>query len=163
MEKASEIPLWSSKPNSRAAVWVASVVLLSLGAVGAVWSSAGLIKGRASKHWQPVSGKVVSLRWHSPSDGPNYPTIEYAFDYKGVEHKGNRIAFGPASTASSRLAGLVAGDPITVYMDPVRPEETVIEPGPSRFAAGGLAISTGLVLVGLCVPLIDRVARAQQT
>lgn len=75
MEKASfEIPLWSPKASSRAAVWADSVVLLALGAVGVVWS--------------------------------------------------------------------------------------VIEPGPSRFAIGGLVISAGLVLVGLCVTLIARVAGA---
>ena len=164
MEKASfEIPLWNPKANSRAAVRAASVVLLALGAVGVVWSSAGVIKGRASTHWQPVSGKVVSLQWHSPSDGPDYPTIEYAFAFQGVQRTGSRIAFGPASAACSRLAGLVPGGPITVYVDPARPEEAVIEPGPSRFATGGLVISAGLVLAGLCVPLIARVARPQQT
>lgn len=97
-------------------------------------------KHQASETWVPVEGKVIksSVRedYSTDSDGDSvttyYPEVEYVYSFLGKEYQGKQIAFGPKiggsrSRAEKTIAKYSSGDTVTVYYDPNKPEESVLE------------------------------------
>ena len=89
----------------------------------------------AQLRYIPVVGTVLAseVKSHSDSDGTSYGFgIRYRYTVNGAPFEGNRYAFGSGSSSDGyrRAGGLVrqhpAGSKVTVYYDPVRPQESVI-------------------------------------
>ena len=97
-------------------------------------------KHQASETWIPAEGKVIQSRvredFSTDSDGDSvttyYPEVEYIYSFLGKEYQGDRIAFGPKiggsrSRAEKIIAKYSSGDMVTIYYDPNKPEESVLE------------------------------------
>jgi hypothetical protein len=97
-------------------------------------------KHQASESWIPVEGKVIRSwvreDYSTDSEGDStttyYPEVEYVYSFLGKEYQGNQIAFGPKvggsrSRAEKIIAKYSGGDSLTVYYDPSKPEDSVLE------------------------------------
>jgi hypothetical protein len=151
-EKAAiSISLLSPKANKRTVGLVGSALLLLLGGVFAFYSLSSLRNGASSLQWQRVQGQVISLQWHSPSDGPSFPSVRYRYTIGGEQYEGDNLCFGAASEASCKLSNLVAGGPVTVFVNPANPRGSVLLPGTAGFAKGFLGAGVLLATLGAFV------------
>ena len=151
-EKAAiSVSLLSPKANRRTVGLVSSALLLLLGGVFAFCSLSSMRNGANSLHWQRVQGRVVSLQWHSPSDGPDFASVRYRYSVGGGQYEGDNLCFGAASEASCKLSNLATNGPVAVFVNPANPRESVLLPGTSRLAkaflvAGALMGTVGAIL-----------------
>jgi len=83
-----------------------------------------------------ADGVIVSskLEQHSDSEGTSYtPAVEYRYSVGRQEHVGRRINYSWVATSSQgarqAIAQYPAGQRVTVYYDPRRPEDSLLEPG----------------------------------
>jgi hypothetical protein len=161
-EKAAiSVSLLSPKANGRTVALVGSVLLLVLGGVVAFCSLSSLRNGANSVHWQKVQGRVISLQWHSPSDGPDFPSVRYCYTIGGGQYVGDNLCFGAASEASCKLSKPVANGPVTVFVNPANPRESVLLPGTSGVAKGFLG--AGILLTTVAAIVAAAALRCHET
>jgi hypothetical protein len=161
-EKAAiSVSLLSPKANKRTVGLVGSALLLLLGGVFAFCSLSSLRNGANSVHWPQVKGQVISLQWHSPSDGPDFPSVRYRYTIGGEQFEGENLCFGAASEASCKLSNLAANGPVTVFVNPANPRESVLLPGMSGVAKGFLGAGALLATLGAVVAVAA--LRCQET
>ncbi|PWH15740.1 MAG: hypothetical protein DDG60_05315 [Anaerolineae bacterium] len=135
-----------------------------------------LHEARAAQHWQTTRGKITrseirSLRKRD-IDGRetvrSAPSIAYEYSVNGKRYTGERISLGenlPASDFEAVLARYPLRAEVTVYYDPAKPEQAVLErtlppdfgkglAGVFLFLAGGalLALLTLANVPGLIAP-----------
>jgi hypothetical protein len=98
-------------------------------------------KLQASENWSKTTGTVTksSVRETRSNDSDGfsessyYPEVKYSYQVIGQVYEGNRIAFGAESGhkrkdgALSVLEKYAEGKSVTVYYDPNRPEDSVLE------------------------------------
>ena len=104
-----------------------------------------LARVRASEGW-PASQGTILESWVREStttddDGSTsshyYPEVRYAYQVMGVEYQGDKLTFGPKSGgAQSKAARIVSNYPkgvtVTVYYDPQKPSNAVLERNVSK-------------------------------
>ena len=114
-----------------------------------------------SKRWPTVEGRIVSCGFgsHSPSeDGAEirFAKIEYRYSVDGAEHVGSRISFADLSHTGAAAESYVKHHPVglrvPVHYDPLRPEDSLLEPGVRvqvfvRICFALAVFGTGAVLV----------------
>jgi hypothetical protein len=130
---------------------VASVLLLLVGGMFVFYSQSSLRRGTNSLRWNRVQGQVISLAWHSPSEGPDYPSVRYHYSIDGQQYEGSNLCFGAASEASRKLPYLAANSAVTVFVNPANSHESVLLPGAAGVAKGFLGAGALLVIVGSLV------------
>jgi hypothetical protein len=97
-------------------------------------------KHQSSESWAQVEGKVVksSVREEVSRDSDGdmqttyYPEVEYVYSLLGQEFRGDAIVFGPKqgggrSNAQKTVGKYPLDAKVTVYYDPDKPEESVLE------------------------------------
>ena len=97
-------------------------------------------KHQASEGWAQVEGKVVksSIREDVSRDSDSdhqttyYPEVEYVYSFMGQEYRGSNIVFGPKqgggrSGAQKTVNKYPLDGKVTVYYDPNKPEDSVLE------------------------------------
>lgn len=104
-----------------------------------------LARVRASEGW-PTSQGTILKSWIREStttddDGSTsshyYPEVRYVYQVMGVEYQGDKLTFGPKSGgAQSKAARIVSNYPkgvnVTVYYDPAKPSNAVLERNVSK-------------------------------
>ncbi len=112
-------------------------IILSLflvaGLATTAWGWKILARGRRTRQWPTVEGKVV----HSAvKDQDSIPDIAYAYAVSGVEYRAT-YQF-PGGTQPSQeltatyLAKFPTGSKVTVHYDPNHPDQATLEPGVGR-------------------------------
>jgi hypothetical protein len=129
------------------------IVVLACGA-GAILTAAlaaQIIAVRRARHWQATFGRVVASAVEARATVRpgiaaekvvgNYPRIVYEYEVEGRRHQSHRLTFAresPNRAIAATLARYPVGAEVTVYYDPTRPSEAVLER-----AAGGFAVGVG--------------------
>lgn len=104
-----------------------------------------LAQVRSSEGW-PASQGTILESWVREStttddDGSTsshyYPEVLYTYQVMGVEYQGDKLTFGPKSGgAQSKATRIVSNYPkganVTVYYDPAKPSNAVLERNISR-------------------------------
>jgi hypothetical protein len=121
------------------------------------WRDVQLVK--ASKSWPSVPGRVVHTSYreevikNEDTEISYVPLIQYEYQVGGQTHRGTRIAFFEQSCASSEkavelLGAFPVGHPVTVFYDPAKPGDAVLE----RRDKGSVFVAVAgwvLVVVGI--------------
>ncbi len=150
---------------------VFGLALAGFGAIFLITVMRARQASQAAQAWITSAGRVISAKMNRSTvfshDGPRVsyePVIEYEYSVMGVQYQGRRIAFG-ADTLNHRQAQQVLDHyrpdaQVTVYYDPNRPAESVLErsaKGAGVFTAVGLIftiIGTGICCVGAGIILL---------
>ena len=104
------------------------------------WSIGSTLYDAAQmKHWVPVQAKLLEAGYHTHS-GDDSDTYEayarYSYTYRGRSWSGDRVTIGSGAdnigdyqqdTGRRLAAALSRGETITVYVDPERPQHSVID------------------------------------
>ena len=92
-----------------------------------------IVKAKASVNWHSTEGKIIASEVKlSSADGYN-ADIVYAFSVSETVYTGKRVTYGDYSSDCSHAYHLVSRYPegtiVTVYYNPDKPKECVLEPG----------------------------------
>jgi hypothetical protein len=127
-----------------------------------------LALARLASGWPTVTGRIVSARIvegrsidSTRREVRSYrPEVEYAYTVGGREYKSTRQAFGKilwysSSEADAFRESHAADAAVTVYHDPAKPEEAVLDPNPEHatklVVADFAMLGIGLVLSGVAM------------
>ncbi len=113
-------------------------------------------KVQASQNWPPVMGTIVeaTLRKQSDGEGTTYaPQIRYDYVVNGVRYTSNRIAFTPQTYVRSKRAQqdldrYPVNSAVTVYFDPAKPSDAVLQRNAPNTVLG---LAAGIVLLAIAV------------
>ena len=97
-----------------------------------------LVKAMASRRW--LVGEAEIIRAFAEESGGRHgrlePVVEFRYWYDGREYQSSRLVFGSMKASRADVATLVGrfqpGTRWTVSIDPERPHEAVLQPGPHR-------------------------------
>ena len=96
-------------------------------------------QSRAALAWPSTDGRIVESvveEKHLPGDRPNMrfaPRIAYEYSVDGRAYRSERVAFGDVfwslapQAARAKVARYPRGAQVTVYFNPRRPQEAVLE------------------------------------
>jgi hypothetical protein len=125
--------------------WLAAAVLLSAGMVGVANGLYWLVKSLRSRKWPTVPGKIVTSEVATETEiacgefgdpqviARDSPKIRYSYAVGGREFKSARIRWishkwGITDPARKAVAKYPVDQPVSVYYDPNRPANAVLEP-----------------------------------
>ncbi len=130
-----------------------AAVLLFAGSVVIFYSASTYDRGKRSLLWLTVRGDLASIEWYGEisGNGAAFPMVQYRYEFEGKHYAGSNTCFGAASEATCRLAGRQPGQKVSGFVNPDKPQESVLLPGPSGFAQGCLAVGGILLLLGLII------------
>ncbi len=127
----------------------------------------GRKKAQASLSWPHTQGKVLEsyVRQDTREDFEDntttvvyFPEVRYGYTVNGEEYVGRQISFGgvPGGTRPSLAQKVVdrypEGAEVTVYYNPDKPSEAVLEhgaPSSALLVIGGILLALGLCPLGL--------------
>lgn len=114
---------------------------------------------KASAGWPATQGSITTARVRVDDRGESsesyHPEITYSYSVMGTSYEGSRRIIGATRGYSNRrgaeafLQAYPVGQQVTVYYDPQKPSEAVLEAGTTRGAIGTLIISAVFTLIGL--------------
>jgi uncharacterized integral membrane protein len=122
---------------------------------------------RASRDWPSVEGQVteatVETKIDRDEDGASTrysPRIIYTYSVSGQQYTSDRVVIGARQWHTSQTraeAKLVyrPGQQVTVYYNPGKPSQAVLEAGATRGAWGTLAIGIIFTILGAVVLVIN--------
>ena len=96
----------------------------------------------AMRDWQPVSATLLTAGYstHRGDDSTSYKAYAtYEYRYGGTRYQGSRVGLSSGSdnigdyqqdTGNALAAALARGEPVTVYVDPEQPFESIIDRSP---------------------------------
>jgi hypothetical protein len=145
-----------------------SILAVGLGCILFILAWQRKRKEDISKTWLPTPGVILTseLREHNPIDPAqknktvSTPMVRYQYSCAGNSFTGYRITFNSIEYSHANAQQIVAhytpGSSVTVFYDPLRPEEAVLQKNTRGF---NLLFSSGLVLLGLgigscCISLL---------
>lgn len=137
--------------------------LLLLGLLLAGMNTRDGIRAAQSRQWTPTSATIThsalveTMQPRSTTRGWR-PDIRYTYAFEGQPHTGSRLRFD-ATTSSDREGTwdwlqqhYPVGRQVTAYVNPVSPQQAVLEPGGSPWV--WLLAGIGLVLAGCGIWLL---------
>jgi len=138
-----------------------AVIIIVLGTASLIMGILEIMKANsARKGWHTVSGavvesKVVAQRHHDIKENrtsTSYePVVNYTYPVDGSTLQGNRIGFGFGTYNKAKADQIVArykpGSQVTVYYDPQKPANAVLETK-SKSAATYLICGFALLVIG---------------
>jgi hypothetical protein len=128
---------------------VAVGLALALGGVALMYTDRA---AQAPRHWEQVEGVVLSSAVKE-SDGRRFAEIQFEYEVGGQKVLARQLHFAPGEV--DRMPGeLPRGKMVTVWFDPMRPEQSRLMPGERAnwrwpVAAAMLGAGLGLALHGL--------------
>lgn len=139
------------------------LIFAGLGMVILILSIRGRRKAKASLAWPGTTGEIVEARVERQTDEDSdgnteirfTPRVEYRYTVKGKELSSRTMAFGlttsysSASKAEEKIRPYSIGKTVTVYYNPEKPGEAVLE-RETGSATLGLVIGGIFLLVGFC-------------
>ena len=140
-------------------LFVLLTMVLPLFLYGTFYVARGILRGLRTAHWRETSGVILFSnieRYYRGKDvAKEVLQLSYHYTVNGVTHEGNRIAFKSFAWFFGDLRKLAAqyakDQDVTVYYDPLHPENAVLEKGAAR--ADGILLG-GLLLLDVAVLLI---------
>ena len=141
----------SAERKGKRFLFVFGLVFTLVGAGISTVSFRTFLKQQDAAKWIGVDAVVLNsaVRSNSDSDGTTYyPYVAYSYTYEGRDYEGDRYDFWKVSSSGySGKAAVVAqypkGRKFKIFIDPIHPEESVINP------KGGM-----LMLLPLLLPLV---------
>lgn len=129
------------------------MALLGLAVLAMAWSTRR--SAAASRTWPTTPGTIIasSIKERRGKGGQNYTVqISYAYRTGDKEHTGDRIQWGIPHHTQIQAAGIVArypaGQPVTVYYHPQRPQQAVLDPQGTVGSESLLMVAALLLLPG---------------
>ena len=93
----------------------------------------GWIHGKSSESWKPLDGQLISFEPQgSGSKGSDRIEVRYKYEVDGSQFEGTRLRFGFLGKERAKLQGWHAGSAIRVWVNPDRPADAVLFPGPTH-------------------------------
>ena len=126
-----------------------STVVTIAGAAMTAQQLPPVVRAIGSRRWVPVEGRILSSRVVAIEEGMGdvksaAPVVRYEYRAAGAWHRADVVRwdgfdYEAAINAHQRYA---AGQRVTVWYDPARPERAVLEPGasPSGLIRGTVAV-----------------------
>jgi hypothetical protein len=108
---------------------------ISMALMHELWA---VLRGHASNSWRRHPANVIDagISRDSNTDGGNdYSAyVKYAYMWHGRHYTGSRLKYGKDLSygndkASENLIGICAGKEIQIYVNPLRPQQSVIRKG----------------------------------
>jgi hypothetical protein len=134
--------------------------LCAMGGFAIFMSIVGWRKGKAIQHWPSTTGTITesTTAWNYGRISTVAPKLSYAYTVAGREYTGHDIAVTEVDTASERdaldkIAPYPLGKEVTVYYDPDKPGDAVLEKSTGG-ALEGVFGFFGLVLVTVGVVMM---------
>lgn len=139
------------------------VAFVALGAFLLIYGLRSKRKAGASQGWPSVQGQIVTSEVkqsisHDDDGGQSvsyYPAVQYAYQVNGQGYMGKQISFGgtlggndPAK-AQAKLAPYPPNAMVTVYYDPAKPQDAVLERS-SGGATWAIAVGAVVLALSLC-------------
>jgi len=136
-------------------------VLLIVGVSLSIVTFFSIKKGRKSKTWPKTKATVVSAeveeKHEYDEDGDKhvyyYPRIHYDYQVDGQFYNGFRYKLLEASMSKRKahefISNFMTGDILTVYYDPEKPIESVLQPGEQKYLYVFFVIGIGLIVFSL--------------
>jgi len=96
----------------------------------------------AMRDWQPVNATLLTAGYttHRGDDSTSYKAYAtYQYNYAGTRYEGSRVGLWSGSdnigdyqqdTGNALAGALARGEPITIYVDPEQPSESIIDRSP---------------------------------
>ncbi len=131
-------------------------------------------KGKASQQWKPIEGIVTHagiMGLKSSSKGTSstsqHAYFQYEYNIDGEKILGARIFFGDflltmlqiRKPAMQAVLEYTPEQTVTVYYNPSKPAESVLQPGVRQVVYWGYAVGVGILVAGFIYAFI---AGAQQ-
>ena len=137
------------------------IVLLAVGVTLTLLIPISISKGRKSKTWPTTRATVVSAdveeKHEYDEDGDKhvyyYPRIHYDYQVDGQFYNGFRYKLLEVSMSRRKahefISNFLTGDILTVYYDPEKPIESVLQPGEQKYLYVFFVIGIGLTIFSL--------------
>jgi hypothetical protein len=140
-------------------ILVLLTLALPLFLYGTFYVARGILRGLCTANWRETSGVILFSnveRYYRGKDiAKEVLQLSYHYTVDGVTHEGNRVAFKSFAWFFGDLKKLAAkyskDQEVTVYYDPLQPENVVLEKGTTRVDAILLVI---LALIDAFILLI---------
>jgi hypothetical protein len=122
--------------------------------------------GKASRDWPSVEGQVtiatVEMKTESDDDGTTTkysPRVVYTYAIAGQQYTSDQVVPGARlwHTSRARAEAKLAyqtGQQVTVYYNPNKPDQAVLEAGATRGAWGMLAIGVVITIAGIAIAIL---------
>jgi hypothetical protein len=116
------------------------------------------------RKWSKVAGTIVSSRMDATQTGHSEtvftPVIEYEYLFDGRSFKSSRrrmrhYASGQRADAEAVRSRYPVGSGVTVFVNPAKPEKSVLEYGVTRLSWIPLAVGLAFILLSL-LPLLAK-------
>lgn len=124
--------------------------------------------GKASAAWPTVEGKVlvatVDMSVSTDSDGDTSrtytPRVVYEYLVGGQQYSSDQVTIGatwnyPSQARAAAKLKYEAGQRVSVYYNPEKPSQAVLEPGSTRGAWGTLLIGIVFFAGGIAVTIFN--------
>ena len=133
-------------------------------------------KGKASQHWQTTQGKVTHagvMNWRSWyrgfSSSSEISYFQYEYTVEGQKIFGARIFFGDfllsglgiSKDLKQIIQTYAPEQPVTVYYNPAKPAESVLQPGIRSVVRWGYFIGIGIIIAGFIYAFIVGAQQAE--
>ena len=143
---------------------VLGLVTLFIGIVLLIIGWRGKKQSNAASAWPSVPGRVTAASLHTStnydqdnSPSTSYqPVVEYDYTVMGAAYHASRVAFGANSFGKGQAEAILAkyplDAPVTVYYNPEKPGEAVLEQS-AKGTTLFLIVGGIFALIGLCAGL----------
>lgn len=145
----------------RGPIWVFSLALFPMG-LGVFALGLGDVRdGYRSRSWSQAPGKVLSSRLVRNFPAPPKPEVRYTYTFEGKPYVSNRLWPGGILAIMPVMSGeaareLVSTYPenaeVAVYVNPSRPSEAALIPGP-RKGYRWMAVFSAFLVLAFWAPL----------
>ena len=112
------------------------------------------LEARASSSWPSVIGSITKSQVVKKAGSRYFPDIAYSYQINGRAFTGTRIRashgeFDRREAADQVIDGLGVGQEVSVYHDPIHPEQSVLQPGADFREYVLLCVPIGMLVAGL--------------
>lgn len=123
------------KKNIRKIGLAMGLLFLAVGGPVATWGGVDLARGKASKSWPSVQGRVTQSKEEISTDGSR-AVVVYDYRIGDKQYSCGRVSFGQYGYSRDQCAGSIVdrypkGGTVRVYYKPDEPDVAVLEPGVS--------------------------------
>lgn len=135
------------------------ILIVVFGVVSLIMALYLLIKSKESQNWYPTEGQVLKSSIEEVFLGygtmpPFLTKVKYSYVVEGKTYESTRIYWGDLLKNAlwwrndNILAKYRRGTPVTVFYNPLRPQESVLQVGLHRSVMSFATFSVVLIIVG---------------
>ena len=136
------------------------VVFLIVGVILSILMLIAISRGKKSRNWPTAEATVISTeveeKHEYDEDGESvyyYPRVHYDYRVGGQVYQGFKYKLLEVSMSKRKaiefISNFMPGDKLTVYYNPEKPTESVMQPGEQKYLYVFLAIGIGTIILSL--------------